>query len=154
MIIMAYHPYENILFEEVKEQKLWWDHLYQKMLIFHCSKIEFNYELQKYIKTDKGNKSFEEASEDEINTYGITESYEMRPVPKTYKKTISYKKRKNCDRCKLLFDEYVRYNDENDIDIINNNDLGLSISIKNEKIVEDFLYFFERQGIRVETIED
>lgn len=152
MKILSYHPYDNKKYETIHIKRQWWDSLYQKMLYFESSHLDFQYEQEKYVKTSNGNIPVDEATEDEKNKYGISSIYRMVPVEKNYK-TVVNKKEINRSKCEQAFREYLKYNDVDNLNIIYKSDNCVLFDIDEDNI-DDFSYFLDRSGIRFEIIKD
>lgn len=152
MQLLSYHPEDIVKYDTISIRRQWWDSLYGRMLVFESSHLDFEYKEEKYVSKPEGNIPLSEASPEDRRKYGISFTYRSIPVAKDLK-TVVNRKRKNTQTCIDVFDEYSRYHDSEDIEVVEKRPDGVLFNI-GDKSVDDFSYYLERNGINFDIIKD
>lgn len=152
--------------ENRTKELIWFDSFYRRMLKFNCDGFKYERIEEKYIIKNGNNIPLNEAVNEIIKNYnipklsltekikyaekyldetcGIKKAYRIKAVPENYKRKEKSKKKSIIQ----LFNEYENYN-HSTVELLEDNNNEVIFEV-NDKELEDFCYFLERNGIKYE----
>ena len=91
--ITVYKPIKKIEEKkDIKQPLLWYDSFYKKMLTFEATALDFDYKLEKYVELKDGSLiPASDATDKQINEFGVKQTYLSRPKPRIEQRIIRRK---------------------------------------------------------------
>jgi len=133
--IVVYKPVKKTEEKEhIKNNLIWYDLFYKKMLTFEGTKLTFEYQQEEFIETPLKNIPVDEATEEQKKQYGIQKKYIVRPKVEVHFKKNT-KKEVDTNFLDKWFKNYQKYNRTN-IHLDLNNVDSCVFSVPDEEITD------------------